>query len=386
MEKRMNKIEEYLQRNKKKHDDFFSNPKPGDLLVFASCWHAASADFNLGDWNSSIISEEPIVEFPIPMTEEFLKTKALDMARETVRINQLVAEFHASQLNDDYYAGVIFHPGAGYQAAMSTGAGITFGKGTDQFGASYMDGPLVTSLESFDSVFNHDNKWIEYGLEFWRGVESCDLMGLSVTPRYNRTPLDLAWDLRGEDIFMDLYDDPEGLDALLKKCAESVIAVDSIFRDEIPILRNGFGGAQGIALNKPTMILNGDPLDLMSDEMVERFNNPALEAVTDYAEGVILHHHSCGVARAKTVSMVKNLDVQEIYQDFSGPRTAQCIDDDMIEASLSTPMFIEFPLEDIQEPLEEWAERLKAGRFIVHLWTETVEEARRCIDILSKNK
>lgn len=378
----MNRVEKYLQENAQKHSAFFENRKPGDLLVFASCWHAASADFNLGDWKSSIISEESIVEFPIPMTEDFLKTKVSDMARETVRINQLVAEFHASQLNDDYYAGVIFHPGAGYQAAMSTGAGITFSEGTDQFGASYMDGPLLTSLDSFESVFNHDNKWIEYGLNFWRGVESCDLMGLSVTPRYNRTPLDLAWDLRGEDIFKDMYDDPEGLKALLEKCAESIIAVDKIFRDEISLLRNGIGGAQGLVLNRPTMILNGDPLDLISDEMVERYNNPSLEIVTDYAEGVILHHHSCGVTRAKTVSKVRNLDVQEIYQDFSGPRTAQSIDEKMIEASLSTPMFIEFPVEDIKEPLEEWAERLKAGRFIVHLWAETVEEARKCIEIL----
>jgi hypothetical protein len=56
---------------------------------------------------------------------------------------------------------------------------------------------------------------------------------------------------------MDMYDDPDGFDALLKKCAESIIAIDKIFRDEIPLLRNGTGCAQGLVLNRPTMILNG---------------------------------------------------------------------------------------------------------------------------------
>jgi hypothetical protein len=88
--------------------------------------------------------------------------------------------------------------------------------------------------------------------------------------------------------------------------------------------------------------------------------------------------------QGKTVNKVRKLDAQEVYQDFSGPRAAQAVNDDMIDASLLTPMFIKFPVEDIKEPIEEWAERLKAGRFIVHLWTETVEEAGKCIDILRR--
>lgn len=380
----MMNLQAYLQRNREAHKAFFESDRPGDRMIFTSCWKAASSDFDFGGWSSRCFSNEPIVEFPIPMTDEFLKHHAFDMGRETVRLNQLVAEYHQTQLDDDYYPGVIFHPGAGYQAAMSTGANVTFGVGTDRFGASYMEGPLLKTLDETDRVFNHNNRWIDYGLDFWRGVASCDLAGLAVTPRYNRSPLDLAWDLRGAQLFIDLYDEPDGTAQLLMRCAESILEVDQIFRSEIPLLRNGIGGAQGVALARPTMILNGDPLDLISEEMVLRFNNPSLERITDSAMAIVLHHHSVGISRAPPVSRVKSLDVQEIYQDNRGPRIAESISDDLIAASLRTPLFIEFPVSHITQPLEEWAARLVPGRFVVHLWCSSIDEAKRCVHVLRK--
>jgi hypothetical protein len=316
------------------------------------------------------------------LSEEFIRKNAFDMGREVVRANQLIAEYHQTELDDDYYPGVIFHPGAGYQAALSTGANVTFGVGTDRYGASYMDTPLLDSLDNVERVFNHDNRWIEYALEFWRGVSSCDLHGLAVTPRYNRSPLDLAWDLRGQDIFTDMHEEPEALEYLLRKCAESIIEIDRIFRREIPLLREALGGAQGVAPGAPTMILNGDPLDLISEEFVLRFNNPPLQKVVDYSPALVLHHHSIGIRNAQAVSRIKGLDVQEIYQDAGEPRTGRSITPELVEASLRTPLFLEFPLADIEEPLEQWAEQLAGGRFIIHFWCDSAEEARHCVEVM----
>jgi len=313
------------------------------------------------------------------MSEEFLKKHAYDLGGEAVREARLNSEFRHDCLQDDYVPGIMFHPGAGYQAAMATGGNLIFAPGTDKHGASYITDRPIKDPHRIqpEKIFKHDNQWVKYAIEFWKGVESQDLSGLCVTPRYNRSPLDLAWDLRGDELFYDFYDCPEQVAKMVELCAESIIEIDKILRSEISVLRDTKGGALGISTTKPIMLLNGDPLDLISEKAVKKFNNPAMEMIADYSNAVILHHHSIGISKAKAVNEIKNLTVQEICQDPKGPKIADSISEELIETSLKTPIFLEFPAADIYvDRLDEIAENLSRGRFIVHLWTENIDEAR----------
>jgi len=380
----MKKYVTYMEGMFKRHNDFFKRNTVGDMLIFANPSMPGSANFNFGDWRGTDTNFNAFIDIPNPMSEEFLIKHAFDLGIETARMASLIAEFHYDCIQDDWCPAILFHPGAGYEVAMSSGSDLTFTVGADRYGGSYTNGHAIKELDQMEKVFNHDNRWMRYALNFWKGVESQDIKGLTVTPRYNNSPLDLAWDLRGDQIFLDFYENPEQIDQLLQLCAQSIIEIDKIIRSEIPLLREGVGGVKGVAFNRPTMILNGDPLDIISEEQVRRFNNISMETVTGYSKATMLHHHSIGIEKAKVVSEVKGLTVQEILQDPNGPRIANEITDQLIEASLKTPLFIEFPVSDARDNFDALAERLALGRFIVHLFTESAEEAKIYVSKLRK--
>jgi hypothetical protein len=372
----------YLEKNRRNYAAFFRGSRAGDMLVFASCWRPASLDSELGEWRSKNTSHDPVIQIPAPMTEDFLKRHAYELGVEAVRVARLISEFHCECVHDDYSPGIIFHPGAGYQAAMSSGGDVSFAISPDGKGASYTSTRVILDWDTMEEAFHHDNRWLRYAIEFWRGVESKNIEGLTVTPRYNRSPLDLAWDLRGDQIFYDLLDYPHEVDHLLNLCAQSIIEIDKVLRAESRVLREAPGGALGVAFGHPTMILNGDPLDLISGDMVRRFNNPSMEIVTRYAEASILHHHSIGISKSSVVNEIGGLSLQEISQDPNGPRIADSIDTTLIEDSLIHPLFLEFPIFNVAGSLDELAEKLSRGRFIVHLYVRDPDETKTYVDKL----
>lgn len=360
----------------KRHQEFLNRKTPGDMLVLASCNKPGAAKHNFGNWRGKETKFEPFIDIPNPMSKEFLQKHAFDLGVEVVREASLIAEYHYEILQDDWCPAIIFHPGAGYEAAMSTGGDLIFSEGVDRYGGTYTKDHAIKDLSQMDKVFNSDNCWVDYALEFWRGVGTQDITGLTVTPRYAPTPLDLAWDLRGEQLFLDFYESPEMVEEMLRLCAGSILEIDRIMRSESPVLREWVGGVKGVAFSVPTMIMNGDPLDIVSEDQVRLFNNPPLETVCSYSKATMLHHHSIGIEKAKVVSEINGLTVQEILQDPNGPRIADNISDQLIEASLITPVFLEFPVSDIAERFDAITERLALGRFIVHLFVENEEDAR----------
>ena len=168
----MDQVARHMEITQKKHREFFNRDKAGDMLVFVNCWKAGSADINFGDWQSESVSNEPIIEMPSPLSEDFLHNHAFDMGVEAVREARLVAEFHSCCLQDDWCPQVIFHPGAGYQAAMSANTDLIFVVGTNRYGASYIRAPIIDDFENVIDVFSNDNRWIDYAIDFWRGVET----------------------------------------------------------------------------------------------------------------------------------------------------------------------------------------------------------------------
>ena len=354
---------------------FLDRKGPGDLIINVG---VDTGGTMYKEWLQRQIlagkTERAHIEIPDPMTEDFLARHAFDWGIQKVKEAQQILRFHIEELEDDYCPTICFHPGAGYQAAMHSGGDVLFFKGMS---TSYTTGPVLTDWNKLDEVFNLDNRWIHYAKEFWRGVDSVDSSGIFVSPRFCRSPLDLANDLRGDLLFTDLYDFPDEVSVFLDKCADSIIAIDKILRADSPVLRNRPGGAIGVMAGPQTILMNGDPLDLISHEMVLRFNNPALEKVTQYAPSSYLHHHSIGIDRSLVVSEVQTLTVQQITQDPNGQRTADSISDDLIAASLRTPIHLQMGFDHIKGSYEEFVEKLLRGRFMLDIWFPSIDAARR---------
>jgi hypothetical protein len=173
-------------------------------------------------------------------------------------------------IQDDFCPSIYINWGVGCTTGMITDGEVHFEKGT-----SYTTGHIIETWEDLEKFrFDPDNRWIGRALEFWRGVETQELEGLVFTPILYRSHLDLANDLRGNLLFTDLYDEPEMVDVLLDVCSDCLKKLDGIFRQEIRALREMQGGIWGTVLPPGVIFLNGDPIDLISEEMVGRYNNP----------------------------------------------------------------------------------------------------------------
>ena len=215
---------------------------------------------------------------------------------------------------------------------------------------------------------------------------------LGFSPVLYRSPLDLAYDLRGaEQLYLDMFDDPKGLERLLDKCAEAIIGLDRLIRDRIRLLRDGPGGAMSMSLPAPTMLFNGNPIDLISAEMVEQFDRTPMEKVTDYAGSAYFHHHSIGVRHAEIVRRMRGLTVQMMAQDPNGPLLTETVDEKVVETSLKVPIVLRFlralhreKLIDFPSQWKSLLDRTTHGRFIFDLILDTPEECRYYVESVRK--
>jgi len=358
----INDLWERLDRQRR-----FFDEGQGHLLVFASYPREACAEARLYGPGQTV-------------SETFLRARSYEMGVERVR-NVKAGVIDQMEVGDDSvvlpFWGLVGDWGTGHTAALYTGGDLVFEEDT-----SYTVAHPLSDWDRLDQLdLGPKGRWVEPEVDFWRGVFSEYEEGLPATVHNYRSPLDLANDLRGNALFVDLHTQPERVHALLGRCTEAIIDLDRFFRDALPEFRRIPGGAWGVALPTPGMIfLNGDPIDLVSEEMAQTFSHSYTEQIAAYAGALYFHHHSIGVERARGVSNIEGLTVQEILQDPNGPRLAESVDDDLLEASLRTP--IDLTVFGLNRQTQDWRDllaRLAEGRFIVHLEADSAAEARALV-------
>ncbi len=350
--------------HKTSYTTLFLSKKASDLLFFTEYAPSETADPS----SIQLIEGQTAIDaFPYsnwPYDKDFITKHAYDLGIQYTQLAGESAAYHAD-IGDDFVPYIWVSWGTGGDASMLTGRDdVVFKKGS-----SYSAGPVIKDWDDLAVLtLDLDNFWIDKVRDFWRGVESAyDMDGIAVSSVSQfRIPLDFANDLRGNDIFTDLYDFPEEVEVLLEYCTNCIIEIDTHLRDEFSIFQNAPGGSWGTVLGDKTIWLNGDPVDLISDDFGRRFNNPYVEKITGYSDGVFFHHHSLGYKKVRVISEIDNLALQEIIQDPNGCRLLEVIDDDLIEASLKVPVKLDANLLEF-ENYEAILEKLARGRFIVFL-------------------
>lgn len=358
-----NEWEKRLQRQK----EFFQEGK-GNFLIFVQyeegC-HGSTGDFLL------------IERAGRHYSEEYFQKHAYDLGVEQVkfRSKKLAARLAAG---DDSLPGICAEWGAGATASLFTGGDVFFHEYT-----SYSTDTVIKNWDDVESLcFNPENRWVQYDIAFWRGVSSAYVEGIAVLPHFFRSPLDLAYALRGNQIYEDMYLYPEEVERLVNKCTEMIIAGDCYYRNEIPLFQQAPNGIWGVALHdSPVIGVNGDPVDLISPEMGERFNQPSIERLIKHAGNgnLYFHHHTLGVSRMNGIAKISGLMAQQFEPDMKCPRIYDLIDSDWTEGSKRVPVdiwqnILEAP--DIDHVLDV----MKGGRFIIHFQVRTLDESLRLLD------
>ena len=280
-------------------------------------------------------------------------------------------------LNDDQVGclspGMPF--GTAFRTVLITGGELVFQEGTSYPAEDYLD-----SWEKLENLrFDMSNEWVEIVLDYWRGISSALEPGIAVTPFMYRSPLDLAQSIRGNDLFLDLYDFPDEVDKLVSFCTDWLISFDKFLRDEFPVLESATNGVSGYGFNTKCMRLNGDPVDLISEDAIRRFHTPSIYALSAYAKAIFFHHHSVGIRTATVIGETQGITIQQFLQDPNTPDLLDAIDDTLIESSLQTPIQLQINLASVKD-LEGTVASLARGRFIVNVVTEKQEECCQLIE------
>jgi hypothetical protein len=190
----------------------------------------------------------------------------------------------------------------------------------------------------------------------------------ALMPAFHRSPLDAANGLRGNDIYLDMYDHEEDVIRLVEACADWSLSLESYLNETISFPQGLRRGAWGVTLPDKAVIVNGDPVDLINAEHQQKFDRFSCEKFFTGTGGGFFHHHALGIRQAGNVALTEGILIQNIYTDPGlVPPAVSLIDDEnlsehIIEASLRTPIHLHgdfFPIIDRLLPI------LSQGRFIL---------------------
>lgn len=367
-------VNTHLEKNIEKHEAFHASKKPG-MLFFSDLGFRNFKDIG------SLGFDFPKNSRTYGLSMEKIANNAYELGKLDMQVSRNVMKFH-SIIEDDFHPMLVLNWGTGVTAGYISGSvDVKFHQNT-----SFAKGQFIEDLDDVENlIFPEKNMWMEYVGNYWRGVESeWEGEKISVSNHF-RSPLDVANELRGNDFFYDLYDDPDMLKLLISKITDKTIMLDKYWRNESKFLREAPGGTWGAVSKNNVTFVNGDPIDLIMPDFIEEFNNQYIERLVNELDKVFFHHHSIGYEKAPEVAKIKGLWVQQISQDPNGA-VLRDLPQEQIDILAKTSMdccplmMQQFNMKKEGEPLEKTLDKYKNGRFMMTLKGETIEETKRLLD------
>ncbi|MDR0495376.1 MAG: hypothetical protein LBG95_07100 [Treponema sp.] len=281
---------------------------------------------------------------------------------------------YTQDVNCDFIPAISPGYGIGLNSAFFSDAPIIPGDGTTWVH------PVLDALDDIDKLrFDPMNQWMCFMRRYMqKAVELCD-GGYCVGMLSAFAPSDLANALRGNELFYDLYDEPEQVDHLLSVCTEATL---SLYRELKPHTLEPEGGfcAGGLWLPGNGLFLSEDAADLCSSEIYRRYFFPQTQRLINEAGGAYIHHHAKGWQIHADISKLENLRFLEFSWDPNCPRPVDRLDE-LLELSLATPLQIRCTLPD----LKKYIGQMRQGRIAVMVNVDTIDEAQDAVRIVRKH-
>ena len=339
---------DWLQERLDRQRAFFASGKKGDVLFTRGI-----IKFFETHWEESL--------FVRPFNELF-------NSREIERVNRGYIDLIENDLNNilRYDDETLPTPevcfGIGSIVAAMGGGDVRF------IGGISWCPPPVKSWGDMDNLrFDPDNVWIRFCVEVYKNLNRLFDGQFLALPYVYRSPLDGVNGLRGDALFYDMYDSPDNLKELIKWCAEWNLAMERHIRSETGDPHMG-RGAWNVALPDGGVFLNGDPVDLISEDFLLEFDKPYNEEFLTRTGGGFLHHHALGFRQTGQVASYKGLIAQNILTDPNQPVPAERMvnyeqeAETIVKASLFAPVHLNG---DFSPYFDRLLPILKQGRFIL---------------------
>lgn len=359
-----------LKKRVSRQKAFFASKKPGEILVIPNPWKALPI---FATYITDILSKNEIGNVLKNDEIEKLTAKFVGLFRGAY------TQFYESQ--SDAVPAIIFYPHIGAITAAMTGGQAHFSGGTAWYEAN-LEWEDIARLK-----FDPESLWMQLALRVNRVLWDMLEDDYYILPFLHRSPLDAANGIRGTELFADMYAHPEEVKSLINWCADWSINVERFLAENVN-MRNDYGrGVWDTWLPDGGIFVNGDPVGMISREMLLEFDRPYTEKLFTSVGGGFFHHHSIGIHQVDLIAQTNGLILQQVHYDPSSPHPADSILSDenirtrFVKASLKAPIRLEeIPFDKLPLLLPAISE----GRFILTIKCENLYQEQSAYEMVRK--
>jgi hypothetical protein len=350
----------YIEDRVAKYRQFFSDGTPGQIMVNI-CPYTFEIDYSgVGLEHRPYSSWDYAAQY-----KEFMERKAAAV--------QYYLKY-TQGLDNDYIPDISPNMGAGVCSAFLSGAPVIMGDDTSWVHPVVHDWADMEGLKPDPS-----NEWVGILRAMVRhSVDICD--GSFVPGTFSHYgPGDLSNALRGNQIFYDVYDEPERVHALMDISAGATIWLERELR---PIAGLVDGGTVTANMWFPgaAPYLSEDFSDLCSAATYREIGSRHTQRILDALGGAYIHHHGKGYHIHGEIAKLRGLKTLEISLDPNGPRPVEHLEE-LFELNHGIPLMIRCAAGDVYRHIGE----MKRGRLVIMLNIGDLDEGREVMRFIRKH-
>jgi hypothetical protein len=176
--------------------------------------------------------------------------------------------------------------------------------------------------------------------------------------------------------------EPDAVKKLLGWCVDWQLEAEAFVYEGIDV-RTGWGtGVMDTWGPDRAVWVNGDPVGLISREMMLEFEQPYTGRLFTSTGGGLFHNHTLGLYQADQVAETPGIHMQNFTRDPNRPTVEQTLREDhaardrILKASLSTPILIS---EMNPESLRSVLPIVRDGRFMLNVNCEEGDDPKEIV-------
>ncbi len=237
------------------------------------------------------------------------------------------------------------------------------------------------NIEDFRSLkLDRENPWIHLVVDGIAYMRKKWEEYIPVRMRGADGPSDIANAIRGNELFYDIYDDPDTLAEMMKFCSKAVNFTLDLQREQATQINGGCINGFGIwTPSKCVGHISEDFSTMISREVYEEHFLGALEDCVKDCDSAMLHVHSLGERMIPVFAGIDKIKIMELSSD---PNCARAVDVyRKYRDVLRDKVIVVAPT---YEELTHMDDLLSEGKTIIWYYAQDEADAKRALDAVEK--
>ena len=316
--------------------------------------------------------EEIVNSVKVPQLEE------IDFKKNVLLLPKLLCDReeklyrYRSDYPDDSIPVLALRYGSGIFAGMILGS-LRFGANT-----SWIEPVGKTIEETINFPWKKDNEFIDIALTGLQYATKRMKNKCYVYLSGYHSPLELAFILRGSEFFLDVYECPDKVHTLIKRCDEALKWVYQLIENNVK--NENYGNIAGFLwMERCLSFLSEDAAGLLSPQHYKEFGVPYTNEVFKRFGGGFLHVHTQSYHQMENISSIEYLTTYNWRPDPNTPEAISILDKLLDGAKKKIVVIVATP-----RAIQEKIEILSQGRFFLLCYCKDKNEQQSIVNFVKK--